>query len=855
MFEGLANKIQGKPVAPVASPKMKLPPKKTGALFSGLADKIRAKESAPVVPPATVAPMRPPINIQNPLKVAGPVAPVAPAPVMGPVLPSKPAAPAPIARGPRIADVAPPRPVVDIRNPLKIAPPPKPVDTITAPPPKWIDKPGFLPTAARTVRDTFKDTVQRGVDLTEAIVPTGQYDEERKGYYAPEVTPGQRASAMISAGTGAVNLAFAPLSGLFAGAEDIQLAKPDEAPGMFELPKAAVKYTAKGLNKAMHFIGEKGSDLTGKGLELLPQTEGVKSVTPALKEVGGLLAVLLVGKVAHETVKLPKTIEEYKGRVATTNDIVTSAQKILDLPVEKDALGRVRRTSPEAVNAKYREIAHEVHPDRGGSAQEFQVVAKAREILNDHASLSAAEFAKKYDAPLAEVQKTIQQLPSGEKGAPTFEPPKSSFEGLAERLKAQEASKTTAIAPKMAPEAVSPSFEALKVAPTIPTAPPVIPEVTARVPSALPEVPKYELPKVKGVPVERVTFKAENPIHDRVMTELLGAERGRRIAVQNDNTAGMTFSRQASTFPDWIPRELRRKPLLNAVADHVYNGTMPTKAAEARLYRVVAEEMKAQEAVLNDKQFIQQQRDNLFDPFATAEENAAKLAKFDTEYAKLKSGDVGRADTRGSSVQGVDQPVVLRDKIFPATEPAPRAEVAPRSMFGEGKSKIGKSIEAKAIEQNLASSFSDTAGYQKINLKDQATRAADLLNTNLESAKRMLAGEEALPEGLRAESLILALEEYALKNKDAQLALDIANSPLTSETSVHAQAMRIMAERNPDSATAAIQRLKKIKEKAAEKLSATKSSVVKEIKKAVESTKKAKATKETWSSFIDSITC
>lgn len=178
-------------------------------------------------------------------------------------------------------------------------------------------------------------------------------------------------------------------------------------------------------------------------------------------------------------------------------------------------------------------------------------------------------------------------------------------------------------------------------------------------------------------------------------------------------------------------------------------------------------------------------------------------------------------------------------------------------LIQKGESKVGKSIETKAIEDKLTNAFEGTAEYDKITIKDQARRANELTD-DIKRAKRVLNGEEPLPEGLRGSSLITAMEDYAIKNKDVQLLQDIARSPLTSETSVHAQELRMLAERNPDSPIAAIQSIKKAREARAEKslkgekVNEVKKKTVKEIKSEI---KKVSATKETWASFIDSIVC
>lgn len=62
----------------------------------------------------------------------------------------------------------------------------------------------------------------------------------------------------------------------------------------------------------------------------------------------------------------------------------------------------------------------------------------------------------------------------------------------------------------------------------------------------------------------------------------------------------------------------------------------------------------------------------------------------------------------------------------------PAVEIAKVDTPMEQKpSKVGLSIEAKSIEQKLTDGFGDTAGYDPITIKDQALRAADLMNRDM----------------------------------------------------------------------------------------------------------------------------
>ncbi|MDD5726296.1 MAG: DnaJ domain-containing protein [Patescibacteria group bacterium] len=517
---------------------------------------------------------------------------------------------------------------------------------------------------------------------------------------------------------------------------------------------------------------------------------------------------------------------------------------------------------------------------------------------------------------------------------------------------------------------------------------------------------------------------------DRIMNELIHAEKGERIMSYDYDSGERRFMAKRSTFPNWVPSELRSRALFDLVVEHITNGTVPTKAKEIRLYEVVRREMEGQKLA---QQFVAENPDV---PFFDAAENAAwksdeltKLydeARANPENQEQVAGSTpvdetsvsSRADETNGPIQEAQRevaaelerafdelkqiprgepienpngiikapyeiPNTLLDVIgatspeisftrrslkhlsekgetgdvlmksakeiltrpdeirqgdldnryiftkqiqetkmsrpysavlevvekngnlivtafktdsgylsgyellwrtgapetgeFPPSAYSPEANAGSRPEFSAlkeaqnpkantanipetapevnvKKSNIGKSIEAKAIEQGLTQGFEGTAEYTPVTIKDQARRASELLKSDMDRAKRIIRGEEQLPDGLLAGTLIKAMEDYAMETRDAALALEIANSPLTAETSIHAQEMRMLAERSPDSAVVNIKILKKIKETAAKKSNKTKKSVIDEMEKEVKKTR-TKATQETWSSFIDSITC
>ncbi len=223
--------------------------------------------------------------------------------------------------------------------------------------------------------------------------------------------------------------------------------------------------------------------------------------------------------------------------------------------------------------------------------------------------------------------------------------------------------------------------------------------------------------------------------------------------------------------------------------------------------------------------------------------------KFSSEELAQKYYDL--KETYSSSKEKLKQ-LEASQKLAPKIE----ADVESRQNSEVKQSKVGASVEAKSIEKGLTKGFGETAGYDPITIKDQAQRASKVME-DIENARKMVKGDIPMESGLKGEMLIKAMEDYAQKKGDVELLRDIANSPLVSETSAHAQAMRILAERNPDSVVAKLQDLKKAKEanaekKSGKKLSQAKKDVVKEIKKSMEVTKPKK---EDWSSFIKEIQC
>ena len=208
---------------------------------------------------------------------------------------------------------------------------------------------------------------------------------------------------------------------------------------------------------------------------------------------------------------------------------------------------------------------------------------------------------------------------------------------------------------------------------------------------------------------------------------------------------------------------------------------------------------------------------------------------------------------KGGFLERVVQPEVPAEPTIVPTEVVAR----PRAKVPEKISKVAITIEERAIEQKLTEGFEGKAGFDPITIKEQARIVSDLIRTDIEKAKRMVRGDEPVPDNLRGSSLIVGLEEHALRRGDVTLLRDLSKSPLTAETSRFAQELRVLAERAPESPVRIMQDITKARETALEKrtkkkASQIKKSTVNEIKSEI---KKGVSKRPTWEEFVREIQC
>jgi hypothetical protein len=194
-------------------------------------------------------------------------------------------------------------------------------------------------------------------------------------------------------------------------------------------------------------------------------------------------------------------------------------------------------------------------------------------------------------------------------------------------------------------------------------------------------------------------------------------------------------------------------------------------------------------------------------------------------------------------------------KTNPVVQSRTVPEILETSFPTQNRSRVGSSIQAK-VEKELGTAFGDTAQYTPVTVKEQAARASDLVETNPELARQIIRGEAQLPEGLREAAFIKAVEEQGIATADAPLLQELANSKLVADTSIHAQELRLLAERIPDSPLSVMKQISNAREASLTKKFGSPIKAKTKVTAAIKKEIKALTPKITdWTDFVDSLKC
>lgn len=178
-----------------------------------------------------------------------------------------------------------------------------------------------------------------------------------------------------------------------------------------------------------------------------------------------------------------------------------------------------------------------------------------------------------------------------------------------------------------------------------------------------------------------------------------------------------------------------------------------------------------------------------------------------------------------------------------------------KGVKGEGElatRRVSERSEENAVANDLKSAFGDLPLYRRVNMKLQARKAMDFVEKNLDDAKAVAMGTKAAPNGIIPEHVFIALENKALVEGDADLAMELAGSRLSQAGTTMGQRIRSWAERNNASPVKFIQDVQQARESAHPDLENAKANVVDEIRAEV---RRAASKPDAWQNFLKGLEC
>jgi len=169
-----------------------------------------------------------------------------------------------------------------------------------------------------------------------------------------------------------------------------------------------------------------------------------------------------------------------------------------------------------------------------------------------------------------------------------------------------------------------------------------------------------------------------------VLESLATAEGGQRFFTKDEEGYINGVIGRPTSIPDFLPEELRKTKLFEPVLNHIYAGTVPTKADEVRLYNLVSDQFAAfGEAKAELDTEFGKDIDTIFDEAETkkVDESIKKTTNEIQTYEQTKQG-AGAAGEAQAAVK-------------------PQKEVVKEAVAGQPKSVKQIAEETKILEPNV----------------------------------------------------------------------------------------------------------------------------------------------------------
>ena len=338
-----------------------------------------------------------------------------------------------------------------------------------------------------------------------------------------------------------------------------------------------------------------------------------------------------------------------------------------------------------------------------------------------------------------------------------------------------------------------------------------------------------------------VEARLTNAARDRLTTA-----QGRLDTILNTDTEEMTAARNSMLDADFAMRDLA--PDVSA-AYRFAGELMPEKPPEPVQAETAAE--RPQEAAEAEQAPKPTER-------AVSRETPPEGAETAPQRTPEEEAGIRAATAAGASPEGVAEVAPANVVGEKAGRPASAGVV--RTVEGTGVTVtrgLSEHTEATAIENDLTEGFGDLPEYRRVSMKDQAERAADLIEKDPDHAKAVAMGERAAPSGLLPESVYVAVEKKALAEGDVETLQQLATrSKLSTAATTMGQRIRTLGERNR--AASPVDHIREVAEARAAEFSKTrdivaaKAETVEEIHAELQ---KAASKADAWAEFLRSVEC
>lgn len=161
---------------------------------------------------------------------------------------------------------------------------------------------------------------------------------------------------------------------------------------------------------------------------------------------------------------------------------------------------------------------------------------------------------------------------------------------------------------------------------------------------------KYNEKTNKFEPIEKESVETQKDkiVVEKILPRMTNSEAGMRIREELANampperfqTSDGEWTGYKSTFPEWIPEDLRSTKLLNKIEEHFQNNTLPTGERQKALYNLVKEKIETEfhhaEGVPSLRE-MELQAEGVFENIDKIEANVSKLYKSEEKLAFVQS--------------------------------------------------------------------------------------------------------------------------------------------------------------------------------------------------------------------------